>query len=106
MTITALVAELQAAEDRNKKAQLAAKVGEITDDALDLEDDMLLNTQARISKAFSSTPSESIEDLQLKFELLMHWRSIAECWIDDRDSVLTESIRADFGRLAKVLVVQ
>jgi hypothetical protein len=82
------------------------RAGTITDDALDLEDDMLCDTQARISKAISNTPYESIGDLQLKFELLMHWRSIAEGWVDDRDIVLTESIRADFVRLAKMLIMQ
>jgi hypothetical protein len=101
MTIAALMAELRAAEDRNKKAQAAAKAGTITDDTLDLEDDIMLETQARISKAISDAPSESVGDLQLKFELLLHWQNMAEGWIDDRDIVLTESIRADFVRLAK-----
>jgi hypothetical protein len=60
MTIAALMAELRAAEDRNKRAQAAAKAGVITDDTLDLEDDIMLETQARISKAISDAPSESI----------------------------------------------
>jgi hypothetical protein len=100
MTIAALMAELRAAEDRNKKAQAAAKAGVITGDTLDLEDDIMLETQARIAKAISDAHSESIGDLQLKFELLPHWKSMAEGWIDDRDTVLTESIRANFARFA------
>jgi len=88
-TVISLVTEWRTARERYD-------VSDPTND----ETDRHLDNDARLTFAVARTPARSGAELKLKFELLLHVMSISNKWVDDRDYILAESLKADFDRMA------
>lgn len=66
----------------------------------DAENDQQCDTEARLALAVARTPARIGAEMKLKLEMLLDLMGgeVGD-WVDERDRILAESLKADFDRL-------